>query len=61
MFEIAKTSYSYDNDVLVKFNIKQNFRNKTIVIETFIKFVQLFFAIKMKWVFWLLLFSNIYK
>lgn len=40
MFKIAKTSYSYDNDVLVKFNIKQNFRNKTIVIETFIKFVQ---------------------
>lgn len=40
MFKIAKTSYSYDNDVLIKFNIKQNFRNKTIVIETFIKFVQ---------------------
>lgn len=40
MFKIVKTSYSYDNDVLVKFNIKQNFRSKTIVIETFIKFVQ---------------------
>lgn len=40
MFKISKTSYSYDNDVLGKFNIKQNFRSKTIVIETFIKFVQ---------------------
>lgn len=40
MFKIAKTSYSYENDVLVKLNIKQNFRSKTIVIERFIKFVQ---------------------